>query len=129
MGPGVVAIAIIVHMLMRGLALGGFSPTDPLMLGASIFWTEGCLYLAGITRSGAWRDQGSYARWLRLCQAFAPAALAKMAVGLVAAAVLYRLYYAQWYVLLLLSAPGFVYVLFACRIAVGFADSLRRVEA
>jgi hypothetical protein len=43
--------------------------------------------------------------------------------------VLYRLFLAQWYVVMILALPGFLYVLVACWLAVGFADSLRAVES
>ena len=112
----------------RGLALGGFSPADPLLLGSAVLWLEGGLWLTGVTRSGAWRDEPPRRRWLRLTAAFGAAAVADGAGGLAAAAVLYRLYFADWYVVLILVVPGFLYTAAACWLATGFAGSLRRVE-
>lgn len=128
--PGVVTLALLVHYLMRGLALGGFHPTDPLIVGNSVLWLEGGLYLFGITRGdGGWRDEGPIRRWLRLSGAFGAASVAMAAIALVSAAVLYRLYYADWYVWMMLGLPGLLYTVIACWVATGFAGSLREVEA
>ena len=127
--PGIVTLTLLVHTVMRTLALGGFHPALPFLLGSTVLWLEGCLWLAGITRgNGAWRDEPPRLRWLRLSLGFAPPAVVNGAVALVAAAVLYRLYYADWYVVLMLAVPGFLYTVLACRLALGFADSLRKVE-
>ncbi|HCP44939.1 MAG TPA: hypothetical protein DIU15_02775 [Deltaproteobacteria bacterium] len=60
---------------------------------------------------------------------FGLASVANALSGLAAAAILYRLYFATWYVLLIAGVPGFLYVLLACWMATGFAASLREVEA
>ena len=128
--PGVVTLALLVHTVMRTLALGGFHPALPFLLGSTVLWLEGCLWIAGLTRGdGTWRDERPTRRWIRLSIGFAPPAVVNGAVGLVTAAVLYRLYYADWYVVLMLAIPGFLYTILACRLALGFADSLRKVEA
>jgi hypothetical protein len=44
------------------------------------------------------------------------------------AMVLYRLYYAPWYVAAVLIGPGFLYVWLACGLGTRFAHSLRAVE-
>jgi len=127
--PGVVSIAVIVHYLMSGLALAGFHPTDPLIVGSAVLWLEGGLWLTGVTRSGEWRDDPRLLRFARLVAAFGVASVAAGAVALVSAAVLYRLYFAGWYVVLMLAVPGFLYTAIACWLATGFADSLRKIEA
>lgn len=126
--PGVVTLAILVHYLMRALALGGFQVTDPVLLASAVLWLEGGLWLCGITRSGAWRDESALRRFARMATAFGVASVVSVAVGLVVAAVLYRLYFAGWYVALLLVVPGLLYTVVACWLATGFAASLRRVE-
>ncbi len=127
--PGVVAIAMLVHYLMSGLALSGFHPTDPLIVGSAVLWLEGGLWVTGITRNGDWRDDPRFLRFLRLVAAFGTASVAAGAVALVSAAVLYRLYFAGWYVAMMLALPGVLYTAIACWIATGFAASLRRIEA
>ena len=56
------------------------------------------------------------------------ASLFGAACGLASGMVLYRLFYADWYVVATLALPGFLYDAIACALAVGFAASLRRVE-
>lgn len=126
--PGVVTLAILVHYLMRALALGGFQVTDPILLASAVLWLEGGLWLCGVTRSGDWRDESAGRRFARMGLAFSVASVVGIAVGLVVAAVLYRLYFAGWYVALVLAVPGLLYTVIACWLATGFAASLRRVE-
>jgi hypothetical protein len=58
---------------------------------------------------------------------FSTAAALSHATGLVVAAVLYRLYFADWYVVMVVALPGVLYVALACALAVPFSNSLRRV--
>ena len=58
---------------------------------------------------------------------FSPTVLAN-GTALILHMTLYRLFYADWYIALLLGGPGFLYVALACAVAVPFADSLRRVQ-
>ena len=127
--PGAVALAVLVGTLLRGLALGSFTPVDGMLLGGTVAFLEAGLWLAGLTRSTGWREERPFLRWVRLSTAFGGASLLASATGLAAAVVLYRLFLAQWYVVMILALPGFLYVLVACWVAVGFADSLRAVES
>lgn len=126
--PGAASLALLTSWLVSGLALGTFSPTDLLFLGTRVAWLEGSLWVAGVTRSRRWLDQGPVARWARLTLAFGTTALVTTATGLAVHAVLYRLFFADWYVALLLLGPGSVYVAVAMGLAVPFAGSLRRVQ-
>lgn len=125
---GTVALAALVSWLLSGAALGTFSPLDIVFIGNRVLWLEGALWLAGITRPTRWLDEAPWRRWLRLSAAFGAASVATSATGIVLHIVLYRLFFADWYVAMLLVGPGFLYVLFACALAVPFADSLRRVQ-
>lgn len=125
--PGVVALATATGFLMRGLALGSFHPVDLLYLGSSIFWLESCLWLAGCTRDPAWTDGSRGARWLRLGLGLGVANVCATASALVVSVVFYRLFFAGWYVALILALPGFLYVLAGALVAVDFAAALRRV--
>jgi hypothetical protein len=127
--PGVAALATVTGALLRGLTLGSLHPVDLLYVGSAAFWLEAFLWLAGLTRSGAWRDEGRGRRWLRFVGGLGLANVAAMATGLCVAAALYRLYYAAWYVALLLAVPGFLYVALGCWVAVDLAASLRRVAS
>jgi hypothetical protein len=126
--PGVAALELLVGTLLRMLALGAFSPLDAVYTAASILWLEGALWLFGLTRSGAWREQSATARWLRLSAGLATASVLQAGTALAVHVVLFRLFYAPWYVALDLALPSFAYVVVACRLAVPFADSLRRIE-
>lgn len=127
--PGAAAISLLVGYLLRVLAMGSLSPVDVVYLGAAVTFVEGSLWLSGLTRSGAWRDAPPFRRWLRLFLGLAPANVLQAATGIVVHVVMYRLFFADWYVALVLIGPSFLYVALACALAVPFADSLRRVEA
>ncbi len=127
--PGVAALTVLLTWLMRGIALGSFSPIDVVSVGAQVFWLEAALYVAGITRGGgAWADGSWTSRWLRLGGAFSAASILTSLTGLVVAMVMYRLYYAGWYVGAVLGGPGFLYVWLSCGLGAGFAASLREVS-
>ncbi|MBT3217901.1 MAG: hypothetical protein HN348_02310 [Proteobacteria bacterium] len=127
--PGVVTLATFVGYFMRGIALGAFHPVDVLYLGSAVFWIEGMLWISGVTRNSAWLEEGRFTRWLRLSVGFGLSNVLATACALVVSVVMYRLYYAGWYVALILTLPGFIYVVAACWLAVDFADSLRRVAS
>jgi hypothetical protein len=127
--PGVVTTSLVVGYLLRVLALGSFTPVDAIWLGASITWLEGSLWLAGITRSPAWRDQGRAARWARLSLGIGLASVLSAASAFAVHVLLYRLFYATWFVAMVLALPSFAYIVLACAIAVPFAESLRRLDA
>ena len=127
--PGTAALAICVGTLLRTLVFGSMGPVDVLFMGGHIAFLEGCLWLVGITRPGDWRQGSRWVRWVRLGLGFGVATTLSMAGGLVLSAVFYRMYYATWYVVMLLALPGFVYSLIATGLSIRFTDALRRVEA
>jgi len=88
---------------------------------------EAALWAAGVTRSAAWRDESPIRQWARLATGFGVANAATVALGMASTAVLYRLYFAAWYVAFLVLVPGLLYVAIGCVLAVPFAASLRRV--
>lgn len=125
--PGVMALATVVGWLLRGVALGSLHPADLLYLGSVAFWLEGALWLSGLTRDPAWREEPALRQWARLSLGFGGANAAAALSGLVTTMVLYRLYLADWYVALLVGLPGFAYVLVGCALAVPFARAARQV--
>ena len=126
--PGTGALAVLTGWLLSGIALGAFSATDVLFIGSRVLWLEGALYLFGLTRETGWREQSAVARWVRLSLGFGVASVLTSATGLVLHVTLYRLFFADWYVAMLLIGPGFLYVVLACALAVPFAESLRRIQ-
>lgn len=127
--PGTASLSLVIGFLLRVLALGAVTPLDPIYVGASVAWLEGFLWLSGLTRSGAWREEGPVARWIRLSVALAGSSVLGAATALAAHVWFYRLFYADWYVLAVLALPSCLYVVIACWLAVRFSDALRRVEA
>lgn len=126
--PGTLALAVGTGWLLNGVAMGSFGPTDLLFLGSRIFFLESLLWLTGVTRNPSWRDGPAMSRFLRLAAGFGLASLASSATGIALHMVLYRLFYADWYIAMMLLGPGFLYVIAACFVAVPFAASLRRVQ-
>ncbi len=126
--PGTLALAITVGWLGRSFLTGGFTPIDILYAGASVGFGETFAWISGLTRSGAWREGTPFARWCRLAVGFGIASMLATLSGLWMHIVLYRLYFAVWYLALQTLVPGFLYVLIAAALTVPFAASLRRVE-
>ena len=126
--PGTLALAVGTGWLLNGVAMGSFGPTDLLFLGSRIFFLESLLWLTGVTRNPSWRDGPAMSRFLRLAAGFGLASLASSATGIALHMVLYRLFYADWYIAMMLLGPGLLYVIAACFVAVPFAASLRRVQ-
>jgi len=126
--PGVMSVSLVVGYLLRLLALGSMGPVDLLFLGSGMAWNEGCLWVAGLTRGGAWREEPRLRRALRLGLGFGVASALGTASNLALGASFYRLFYAWWYALALIALPGFLYSAAAAGLATRFADGLRRVE-
>ncbi len=125
--PGVGALAVLVEWLLGGLTLGTLSPVDLLFVGGRVAWVEGALYVAGITRVPGWTQEGPWRQWGRLALALGVGGVPASATALALHMVLYRLFYADWYIAMVLALPGFLYPLAACALAVPFAGALRRV--
>jgi hypothetical protein len=123
---GTFALATLIGWLMRALALGSVHPVDAIYLGSAVFWTEGLLWLSGVTRGDRHWLEGRWA-WLRLSAGLALPNAVGTATGLAISVVLYRLYYADWYLGATVLLPGLVYATIGCAVAVPFARSLRRV--
>lgn len=127
--PGVFAATATTGFLMRGIVLGSFHPVDLLYVGTVVAVHELGLWMAGITRDPSWRDAGPTAQWVRLALGLGVSNAICVLLGLSTSAVLYRLYFATWYVVALATIPGFLYVAVGCRLAVPIAASLRRVAS
>jgi hypothetical protein len=120
--PGILSLALCTGFVLRGVAMGSFAPADLLYLGASVAFHELAAWISGLSR-------GREATWARLSGAFGGAAVAVTLSGLWLHVILYRLFFATWYVALQVLVPGLLYTVIACRLAAPFAASLRKVEA
>ena len=119
--PGVCGLAVIIGWFLRAVVLGSASPTDLLYLSGHIFFLEGFLWLLGLTR-------GRSIDFFRLSAAFVFTFSVSILTALSFNVVLYRLYYAEWYILLTVVMSGLVYPMIATSLALPFARSLQRVE-
>jgi hypothetical protein len=120
--PGWLSLSLLTSYLVRGLAMGSLAPSDALFLGAGIAAQESFAWLAGLTR-------GRPTTFPRLALALGGAAAAMALVGLWMHVVLFRLFFAPWYIALQVLVPGLLYTVVACWLAVPFASSLRRVSS
>lgn len=127
--PGTLALALWTGWVGRSLTTGGFSPVDVVYTGAAVAWAEGLAWVAGLTRGGGWREEGATRARLRLVVAFAGAGVLTTLSGLWLHVVLYRLFFADWYLAMQALVPGGLYAAVAAWMAWPFAASLRRVEA
>lgn len=115
---GVASVALLVGWLMRAVVLGAAHPVDLLYLGSAIATQESALWVSGVTR-GAASSWGRLVVGLALPHAFS--ALLSLAVS----SVVYRLYYAEWYVVAIVLVPGLFYAMLGCALAVPFARRVR----
>ena len=125
---GTATLAILVEALLGALTLGQVGPLQLLIVGNRLVWTELFLWLAGVTRGPSWVSGHRWVAWIRVGLALGITNVVTSGLGLVMAAVFYRLYYAEWYVWMILAGPSFGYVLLGCAIAMPFARSLRAVS-
>lgn len=120
--PGTLAMAILTGYLLRALAMGSVSPADGIYVGAAIAAQEGMAWLSGLSR-------GKRASFPRLAATFGGASVMTAFVGLWMHIVLYRLFFAPWYMAMQVLIPGLLYNVAASWIATTFAASLRQVDA
>lgn len=121
--PGVVALSTLVRYLLSIMITGGFQITDLVFLGSSIAVKETALYLAGVTRRReafvwSWPHLVGLAALLALGDAFLNAA------SLYVHIVVFRLYFADWYIMLNVVMNGVIYTSLAVLLGKRFSDRL-----
>ncbi len=126
--PGTSALALCTGYGLQALAVGGLSPVNLLFLGSGIALQEGLLWTLGVTR-GNWASSSSSFRrqWPPLALALTLSAMAQAYTSLALHAVLYRLFFAPWYVALVVLVPSGLYVLIATAAGLRLGRSLREV--
>ncbi len=123
--PGVVALMLLVRLLLGILAFGQLTPITLLSYGMQAFLLEALLSGGGIY--GWLQAQSGTGQCYPLRQIALVAVCCGIAdsvaayVSLQAMAVLYRLYYADWYIYLLIAVSGFLYTAIGavCGMALG----------
>ena len=111
---GVVSLMAVIRLLLGMVAFGHMSPIVILSYGVNAFLLEGALALSGFT-SRTLTDVPaagfSPRRLVSLALACALADTAATYVMLQGMSVLYRLYYADWYIYLVMAINGFLYTM------------------
>ena len=111
---GAISLMLMVRLLLGMVAFGHMSPIVFLSFGVNAFLLEATLALTGFTR-GKLQDGGklqfSWRRAAVLAMACAFADTAATFVTLQSMAVLYRLFFAEWYIALVMLINGFLYTL------------------
>lgn len=129
--PGTAALMLTVRMLLSLAVFGHFSPVMLMSYGVCALLLETLLYFSGFYRSGlAEAAPGKPAFWRNALILAAVCAIADSAAtytGLQASAFLYRMYYAEWYVLLLVLMNGCVYTAAGAICGIVLGSRLARV--
>ena len=111
---GVVSLMAAIRLLLGMVAFGHMSPIVFLSYGINAFLLEGALALGGFTsRTLADGPPAGFSlrRLVILALACALADTAATYVTLQGMSVLYRLYYADWYIYLVMAVNGFMYTM------------------
>ena len=126
---GTYALFSTIAWLLSGFSTGSFGLMDILFLTSRVFFMEFLLYLLGITRSqnSDWKQQSVLQQKIRFGIALSISGLLYGATGMALHVSLYRLYYADWYIAMMLLGPGFLYIWIATWISVPFARSIVKV--
>jgi len=122
--PGTVTFATLVRYMLNGIMFGGFQLTDILFTGTGIVAKEAAFYASGLTRRGEafrWNTPGVLFLALCLCAADAFITL----TGLYLHMVLFRLYFADWYIWMTLAVNSLLYTFAATFMGRRFSERLR----
>lgn len=120
---GVATLLILVRYALSVMLTGGFHLTDFLYVGTAILVKEGALHLSGVTRKGAdfewtWAGTGFLALFLALGDTYLNA------TSLYVHMLLFRLYFADWYIWLNLIFNGMIYTTIGTFLGKRFSDRL-----
>ncbi|MEC4684497.1 MAG: hypothetical protein VST71_02025 [Nitrospirota bacterium] len=122
--PGTVTFATLVRYMLNGIMFGGFQLTDILFTGTGIVAKEAAFYMSGLTRKGEnfrWNTPSVFYLALYLCVADAFITL----TGLYLHMVLFRLYFADWYIYMTLIVNSLLYTFAATFMGWRFSDRLK----
>lgn len=127
--PGVVALMTVVRMLLGMLAFGQISPIGLLSYGLHALLLELLIYGSGMY---GWLQQreDNPIPWDKIALLAVSCAVADTIaayVSLQAMAFLYRMYYAAWYIALVLLFNGFIYTIIGAACGTALGKRLARV--
>jgi hypothetical protein len=122
---GAMTLAGIVSYIMGGILFGSFGLTDILFLGSGIAFREIFLFVFGITRL---RQPTGQPAIVPMMLALGLADAASTFTSLTLHVVFYRLYFADWYILLNVVVTGFLYTVIGVYLGKPLGQSLRKVH-
>jgi len=122
---GAMTIAGLVSYLMGGILFGAFGLTDLLFVGSAIAFREVFLVLFRVT---SFSKQSRTPALAPMMLALGLADAASTFTSLALFAVLYRLYYADWYIAMNVVVTGFLYTIIGVYLGRGLGQGLRRVR-
>lgn len=122
---GAMTLAGIVSYIMGGILFGSFGLTDILFLGSSIAFREILLFGFGVTR---FKQPTRQPAIVPMMLALGLADAASTFTSLTLHVVFYRLYFADWYILLNVVVTGFLYTVIGVYLGKPLGQSLRKVQ-
>jgi hypothetical protein len=122
---GAMTLAGIVSYIMGGILFGTFGLTDILFLGSGIAFREIFLFGFGVTR---FRQSNVQPAIVPMMLALGIADAASTFTSLTLYAVFFRLYFADWYILLNVVVTGFFYTIVGVYLGKPLGQSLRKVH-
>lgn len=122
---GAMTIAGMVSYLMGGIMFGTFGLTDLLFVGAGLAFREVFLLAFGVTR---FHPTSEPPRLLPMMLALGLADAATTFTNLALFAVLYRLFYAHWFIVMNVGVTGFLYTCVGVYLGRSLGRSLREVR-
>jgi len=122
--PGVITLVALVQYLLNGMLFGGFHFSDILSTGTSVVAKELALYTAGVTRRGE-DFQWTAANTAKVGICLAAAEVYTTLTNFYITMVLFRLYFAGWYIQMSVLFNGILYTLIATFTGRRFSEKLK----
>ncbi len=119
---GVISILLMVRFILGGVIFGTFGPTMLLIFCFQAITLEAALYLTGITRGIKLEDRKVL---LGINLGIADTLNAYVNFNLIMC--LYRLFYADWYIIMNLAINGFVYTFIGVLLGIALGKKLKKV--
>jgi hypothetical protein len=119
---GVISILLMVRFILGGIIFGTFGPAMLLLFCFQAITLEAALYLTGITRGIKLEDRKVL---LGINLGIADTLNAYVSFNLMM--FLYRLFYADWYLIMNLTINGFVYTYIGVLLGITLGKKLKKV--
>jgi hypothetical protein len=119
---GIISILMVVRSILNGVIFGNFSPVILLSYGFQVIALEAALYLTGITHGIKLEEKK-----VLLSFNFGVADALSSYVSFNLFIFLYRLFYADWYIMINIIISGFVYTFIGVLLGITLGKKLRKV--